>query len=259
MGKKVLEGLVIWVLVTFMIIVNVSNLYLTRNVDQLSKNLKIFVVLKGELNSSDTQSLVEQITEMYGVVSANFVSKEATFSTLEQDLGTQFNYLDNPFSDQIIVVVKPAIDVKDLATTIESNESVQECDFDAKYLTQMSGVIALSKRLSLLIMLGGNIGLFLCIVWVTHRVYERNYTELQEIGDDNSRLAIIKTAMMWIIGIVVAFGIIILINGYIFKDVSDFFGGKPYTLGAYIKACYLPLMGSVLVALATLFISRSRQ
>jgi len=258
-GKKVLEGLVILVLAIFMIIVNVSNLYLTRNIEQLSNNLKVIVVLKGDLNSADSQSLVEQIKEMYGVGAANFVSKEDTLSGLEQNLGTQFNYLENPFSDQIVVVVKPGIDVKDLATTIESSDSVQECDFDAKYLTEMSGAIAIEKRLSHLLLWGGNIGVLLCMVWVTRRVYEQTRIQLQESNDDNRRLAMAKTAMMWIIGIVVAFGILFVINRYLFNGVTDFFGGKPFTVGMCIKLCYLPLIGSVLISLATLLFSGSRE
>ncbi len=252
--KKILDGLVIIVLAFFMIAVNVSNLYLTRNVEKLSNNLKIIVLLKGELQSVDTQSFVDQIGEMYGVTSADFISSADILKGLEENIGTQFNYLNNPFSDQIIVVVKPGIDVKELAATIESSDYVQACDYDGNYLAKTSGLIAIENRFSRALLWMGNIGIFLCMVWATRRASERRRFSLQEEDEESRALGAIKMGLMWIIGIVVAFGILFIINKYIFQGGAEFLGGKPFTLGESIKASYLPLVVSGLLAIATLLV-----
>jgi len=203
--------------------INLFNGYLSREIKEFSGNLKIIVNIKSDVNASSVSSLQTQINGMYGVKSTQYKSKEDIIRDLSAELGTEFNYLDNPFYDQIIVIINPGIDANDLVNTINSSDSVQGCDFDSGYLSSVEHSIQVMKRVLQFSFWLGNITLLFIASVATCYYFER---ELRA-SEEKKREVIVKALLFWIVNAVVGFILIVIFSKYILAgktvQTSDLF------------------------------------
>lgn len=252
--RKSISVVALFSVIIFSVALNSFAYYLSQSINTYSKNLIVVVQLKPEVPQGAEQELKNQITEMYGVTSSRFISKEDTIAELSKKLGTKFNFLENPFSDQIIVVIKPGISVSELAATIESSDYVRECDFDQNYLSEVSNVISIEKKIWKISAYGGNFLLLMLSVMCSFSLYD-----LFSDSARSRREVMLRVVGIWILNIIMGYIIAMILYSVITHNFNIVSRGDTISFKALLQSTSMFPIVFMIISAIILSLSRSEK
>ena len=143
----------LFVLGVFLILV----LNMNRLASTLESQVQISVYLKDEIKESTRREVEENIREMQGIETVNYVGKDEAMERLRERLGDQKYLLDaldgkNPLPDSIEVTVKMPEMVETAAKSIMQMEGVEEAKYGQDVVEHLFDITRLMRVFGLLLM-----------------------------------------------------------------------------------------------------------
>ncbi|MGM0508380.1 MAG: cell division protein FtsX [Fusobacteriota bacterium] len=225
----------------------------------IKDNMQVEIYLEDNLTQVGIENLEKNLLQYEGVESIKYISKEIALEKLSNDLDMNFNNIDNPLQDQIVVIINTQ-NIDSVIDNIRGEVGVQEVEDKSEFIKRLSRFTYEVKGIIYFIILIISSATFVLLFKLIHSTiaYRRSEIELKYLlGASRSQIKlpfILEGVTAVLLSTLISIGVFIPLYTYLrnktikiipFYNTVSSFEVIPKLF------IYVFLIGSVITALAS--------